>query len=494
MAISPQLSPQATNNSDLRLWLENVEKLGQLERIAGAHWDLEIGALAEVILERLSSPPAVMFESVAGYPPMRRILVNMLENVERTALTLNLPTHLNAIPLIDALRNKLRHLEPLKASVVSSGPILENQEAEDWLDMLSFPVPRWHEGDGGRYIGTAHLVITRDPENGNENVGCYRVMVQGKDKVALYISPGKHGRIHLEKSMRLGRPIPVAMVFGQHPLLFVAASQAVPIGVNEYDWAGGMLGEPIEVLRGPLTGLHFPAFSEIAIEGEIIPGETLPEGPFGEWPGYYASARRAEPVVRVKALYYRNDPIICGAPPFKPTIHGMYRALIRSAMIWNAMEQAGVPEIRGVFAPLPAVRFMTVVAIRQKYPGHAKQAAIVACQCQPGAYLGRYVIVVDDDIDVTNLNEVIWAICTRSDPATSVDILRRTWSGPLDPIIPPERKGHNSRMIIEATRPYEWRDRFPPISKISDETRKAVESKWEAELSRVASSSRGRNT
>ncbi|MFQ5852280.1 MAG: hypothetical protein ACE5JU_17075, partial [Candidatus Binatia bacterium] len=113
-----------------------------------------------------------------------------------------------------------------------------------------------------------------------------------------------------------------------------------------------------------------------------------------------------------------------------------------------------------------------------RYPGHAKQAAIVACQCHAGAYLGRYAVVVDDDIDVTSLDEVVWAICTRSDPASSIDVLRRTWSGPLDPIIPRGQKGFNSRAIIDATRPFEWRDSFPPVSQIGPETRKRVESKW----------------
>jgi UbiD family decarboxylase len=282
--------------------------------------------------------------------------------------------------------------------------------------------------------------------------------------------------------MRAGKPFPVAMVFGQHPLLFIAASQAVPFGVNEYDWASGILGQPIEVMEAPLTKLHIPVSAEIAIEGEIIPGESLSEGPFGEWPGYYASAQRAEPFVRVKALYYRDDPIICGAAPFKPTIHGMYRSCLRAATVWNAMERAGVPDIRGVYLPPPAQRFMIVVSIKQRYPGHAKQAALVACQCHPGAYLGRYVIVVDEDIDITDINEVVWAISTRSDPASSVDILRRTWSGPLDPIMPPGQKGHNSRMIIEATRPYEWRDRFPAISQISNDTRKQFSAKWAKQL------------
>lgn len=464
---------------DLRPWLDAVEGMGQLERISGGHWDLEIGALTEIILGKLATPPALLFDNVPGYEPGRRVLASMLETVERTAITLNMSADLPAIPFIDALRAKLRELQPLAPRVVPYGPVLEQRQEGENVDLLKFPVPRWHEGDGGRYLGTAHLVVTRDPETGMENVGCYRVMLHGKDRLGLYISPGKHGRIHLEKAMRAGKRFPVAMVFGQHPLLFVAASQAIPITLSEYDWVGGMLGEPIEVVEAPITKLRIPAFGEIAIEGEIVPGEKLPEGPFGEWPGYYTSAKGAEqPVVRVQAVYHRNDPIICGAPPFKPTIYGMYRALLRSAFIWNAMEQAGVPDIKGVFLPPAAVRFMVIVAIRQRYPGHAKQAALVASQCHPGAYLGRYVIVVDEDIDITDLSEVIWAICTRTDPATSVDIIRRAWSGPLDPIIPQGQKGHNSRMIIEAVRPYEWREQFPAVSAITAETREKVEGKW----------------
>ncbi|MGH8526631.1 MAG: UbiD family decarboxylase, partial [Gammaproteobacteria bacterium] len=319
-------------------------------------------------------------------------------------------------------------------------------------------------------------------ETGVENVGCYRVMLHDKDKVGLYISPGKHGKMHYEKAMRAGKPFPVAMVFGQHPLLFIAASQAVPFGVNEYEWTGGLLGQPIEVMEGPLTGLRFPATAEIAIEGEIIPGESLPEGPFGEWPGYYASAQRAEPFVRVKALYCRNDPIICGAAPFKPTIHGMYRSCLRAATVWNGMEQAGVPDIKGVYLPPPAQRFMIVVAIKQRYPGHARQAALIASQCRAAALLTRYIVVVDEDIDIWDSNELLWALCTRTDPVKDIDILRRCWSNPIDPIIPLSERGFQSRGIIDACRPYEWMNEFPAVSGASAELKEKVIKKFGASL------------
>lgn len=169
MSTSLASKTQTIGACDLRDWLKTVEVTGQLEKISGAHWDLELGALTEIILERMSTPPAIMFDAVPGYEPNRRVLANMLETLERTALTLNLPIDLKTIPLIDALRARLRALQPIKPNVVSTGAVMENVERGDQVDLLKFPVPRWHEGDGGRYLGTAHLVITRDPETGIED-------------------------------------------------------------------------------------------------------------------------------------------------------------------------------------------------------------------------------------------------------------------------------------------------------------------------------------
>ena len=133
------------------------------------------------------------------------------------------------------------------------------------------------------------------------------------------------------------------------------------------------------------------------------------------------------------------------------------------------LEAAGIPEVKGVWAhPAGGSRLWLTVAIKQMYGGHAKQAGLIASQCHAGAYAGRYVIVVDDDIDVSNLEELMWAVCSRSDPVTSIDFIRNAWSTPLDPSIPPERKAQNdftnSRAIIDACRPYHWKDRYPIVN------------------------------
>jgi len=148
-------------------------------------------------------------------------------------------------------------------------------------------------------------------------------------------------------------------------------------------------------------------------------------------------------------------------------------------MIWNDAERLGIPDIRGVFChEAGAHRLFVVVSIKQRYPGHARQAALAISQCHSAAYLGRFVVVVDDDIDITKLDDVIWAICTRCDPEYDIDILRRCWSGPLDPVIPEERKGFSSRAIIDACKPFERLPIFPKVVQVSKELHQQVMKKW----------------
>lgn len=468
---------------DLRTWLGEVRRLGQLEEIEGVDWDLELSTLIELLNEKFGEEgktrPALLFDRITGYPPGYRVAANLTSSVGRLSFTLGMDPGLSELAFIEQWRRKVREIRPTEPETTPAGTLLENVMESSEIDLLRFPVPRWHELDGGRYIGTDDLVVTRDPDDGWVNVGTYRVMVHGKDRIGLHMSPGKHGRVHRDKYFQAGKPCPIAISFGHHPIYFLVASTDVPYHVSEYAYASGILGHPLKLIRGPLTGLPLPADAEIAVEGEVHPGDVMPEGPFGEWTGYYASHQPAVPVIQVKAVYYRRDPILCGFPLLKPSSGDtLHFSLMRSALIWNALDEAGVPDVRAVWVHPAAGRFLTVVSIHQRYPGHAKQAAIIASQCRSGAYLGRYVVVVDDDIDITNSEEFLWALCTRSDPARSIDILRRCWSGPLDPATPPEEKGLNSRALIDATRPYEWRERFPPVSGASRELKEKVGKKW----------------
>ncbi len=459
---------------DLRGWIAQAEKLGEVRHVKGATWQEEMGMAAELV-QHDEKAPCVLFEDVPGCRKGDRLLTNFFGG-RRQNMTLGFPLDFTKLQLSEAfLECYMRDLKPIPHQYVETGPVMENVITGDAIDITKFPVPKWHEGDGGRYVGTGSYNITIDPEENWINVGTYRVMIHDKNTVGFYMSPGKHGRIHRDKYEARNEPMPVVVVIGGDPLQFLVACSEMPYGVCELDIAGGLRGKAVKVVKGPVTGLPIPANAEMVLEGFVQPHKRKLEGPFGEWTGYYASDVREEPVLDIKAIYHRNDPIILGCPPQRPPEEqARYRAVTRSALIRKNVLQAGVPDITAVWAhEVGGSRLLLGVSIKQRYAGHSKQAGHVAAMCHAGAYAGKYVIVVDDDIDVSNLEDLMWAMCTRSDPATSIDIIHGTWSTPLDPRIPPEEKAKgnntNSRAIIDACRPYHWRDKFPKVNMPSPE-------------------------
>lgn len=475
---------------DLREWIARVEEMGELVRMEGVDWNLEMGALTEIIRKESDPSPAILFDRIKGYPAGYQVISSILTSLKRLALTNNMPFEKDKVSFIKAWRERSKGLMPISPRTVKDGPVLENVRRGKDINLWEFPVPFWHELDGGRYLGTGCAVITRDPEQGSVNLGTYRIQVHNENTLAFYASPGKHGRIHREKYYEQGKPCPVAISFGHDPLIFLVGAIEVPHHYSsEYDYAGAVKGEPIEVIEGEYTGLPIPATAEIVIEGESYPDERMDEGPFGEWTGYYGSDMRPEPTIRVKSLMYRNNPIICGAPPAKPpTDSTFFTSILRSALIWNELEAVGVPDVRGVYCyEEGGSKLLAVISIKQRYPGHARQAGMIATQCRTNAYLGRFVIVVDEDIDPSDTKDMLWAMISRADPERSIEIIRRCWSGPLDPAIPKDKKGFNSRAIIDACRPYEWIQDFPPVATTSPELRQTVMAKWGEAISQMKS-------
>jgi len=468
--------------NDLREWIVEAGKLGELKEVEGASWEKDIGMATEM-LNHSEPSPAVIFDKIPGLQAGYRIITNVFGD-KRMNMTLGLPTFLNKLGLSEALNVVMRNLTPIPYQVVETGPVLENVMIGDEVDILKFPAPLWHENDGGRYIGTGSYNITIDPEEGWVNLGTYRAMVHDSKTVGFCASPGKHGRIHRDKFFAMNKPCPVAMVIGGDPLLFLMASNEFPYGICEYDMAGAYCGKPYEVIKGKVTGLPIPAHAEIVFEGYSYPDVRKKEGPFGEWTGYYGGGVREEPVIDVKAIYHRNHPIVYGSPPQRPPDeYGRYRSIVRSSLLKEALEKAGIPDVQSVWAhEVGGSRMLVVVGIKQRYAGHARQTGQVAAMCHVGAFSGKYVVVLDEDVDVSDLEAVIWAMVTRSDPGESIEFIRRAWTSALDPRIPPEEKAKgnttNSRAIIDATRPWEWRDKFPAVNCPSPEVAKLAREKF----------------
>lgn len=468
--------------NDLRQWLDKVEKLGELRFLDGADWDLEMGAVTALNAARRNCP-ALLFDNIKGYPRGRRVLTGSTSSPKLVGLTLGVGTEYSDLDLIKVVKEKLPFWEAdvsnFPPQEVQSGLVKENVREGKNVDLFSFPVPKWNELDGGRYIGTADAVVTRDPDDGWVNIGTYRIQVHDSRTAGILSVPGQHGRVHIQKWHELGKPCPIAISVGHHPLVFRVASLEVPVGV-EYRFMGAIQQEPVKVIREEITGLPVPADSEIVIAGFCPPGKLRDEGPFGEWTGYYASGTEPAPVIEVERIYHRNDPIILGSPPNKaPCDASYFGVLLRSAMLHNELERMGVPDVKGVWISEIGGRQFITVSVKQRYAGHAKQTALLATQSRVGSNMGRYVIVVDEDIDPTNVQEVLWALCTRSDPEKDIDILRNCRSNSLDPTIRrPAQAYFNSRAIIDACKPFEWIDEFPQEIRISPELIKRVKAKW----------------
>jgi len=466
---------------DLRGFIEAARRVGELKAIHRAHWDLEIGCLSELMAERAG--PMLLFDEIPGYPTGFRVLSNFLSTPKRFALAAGIPLDATRLEMLRIWKDKLKNLRLIPPRYSKDGPVAENVLRGDQINVEMFPAPRWHQHDGGRYIGTADMVIVKDPESDWVNMGTYRACIQGRDRLSLWMIADRDGRRIASQYWASGKSCPVAIVLGHEPGTWMAAPMKLKPGVSEYDFAGGIRGEPVEVISGPVTGLPIPAHAEIVFEGEIAPAEqeSVAEGPFGEWPGYYAHQGQ-EPVMRVKQIMYRDDPILLGFPPLLPTT--MDSGIPTSAArLWEHLENCGIPNIRGVWSHCRYL--LAAISISQSYAGHSAQTLLAAASIQYGPGMDSYYVVVDEDIDPTDLRQVLWAMCTRVDPRTQVQIVTSCTSN-LDPRLSPESKSRGDltmgRMLIDACRPCAWRDKFPQPNRFDEETRRWVLEKWAREL------------
>jgi UbiD family decarboxylase len=473
------------NPLDLRAWLAEAEALGELKTVRGADWNLELGAISELNVKK-DVPPALLFDEIKGYPKGYRVLTCSTSSPARLSTILRLGVERSHKGLVEKLRGKPAQWQAAAKDfsfvIVNTGPAIETIQEGNKVDVLAFPSPLWHELDGGRYIGTGCSVVTRDLDSEWINVGTYRVQVIDRNHVALDMVPGKHGRIHYEKHKAAGRRFPVAIVCGADPLAYLISGIEVPFGMCEYNYIGAIVGQPVAVLRGENTGLPFPAASEIVLEGHVEPDDERTEGPFGEFHGYYPGKAGKAPVVTVERVYYRNDPILMGSPPAKPPNDYSYsKAVMRSALLMDALVAAGVPDVQAVWAhEIGGARMFNVVSIKQRYAGHARQAGHILSQCGVGAYMSRYSVVVDEDIDPANLHEVMWAVATRTDPAIDIDIIQRGMGSKNDPMFVAYRYDapFSSKAVIDACRPWDHLHEFPAVAEASKELQDKIRAKW----------------
>jgi phenylphosphate carboxylase beta subunit len=459
---------------DLRDFIAKCEEEGLLHRIkAEVDWDLEVSHIAKLNEEQKG--PALLFENVKGsdWP----IITSTCTTTERLSIIMGMPKE---TPLVELMRHWVeigsRKIPP---KVVKTGPCKENKMMGDEVDLFKFPVPKFFPLDGGRYFGTAHSVITRDPDSGWVNVGTYRLQLLEKNILGTQFIKGKHSDIMLKKYQAMGKPMPVAVVVGSDPIMFVMGGARFSAFESEYDLAGSIRGEPIEVVECETNDLIVPAGAEIVVEGEVDADEFLDEGPFGEYTGYYSGVG-ATPrnFLKVKCITHRNNPIFMSTTVGRAvTDTHMCLALAYGSTLWQQLTDMRIPGIKAVYCPPEAAgRFIAIISVTQMYPGHADQVLTAAISTEMGAYGLKTVIVVDDDIDPWDIPRVLYALAFRFQPNRS-QVIKRGRSTPLDPSLPLDQRWITGRLLLDATIPYDWEEK-PIRSDLDPEMVKKVQARW----------------
>lgn len=462
--------------ADLREFIAKLESEGELAKIsAEVDWNLELSHVAKLNEEQKG--PALLFQNVKGYD--WPVFTSALATPARLALALGLA---KTTPFMDIVKTWVDRVEKkIPVNRVDSGPCKENILKGKEVDLFAFPVPKYYERDGGRYIGTTNCIISRDPDTGWVNVGTHRMQILDKKRAGIWMIPGKHVELHLQKYRERGEKMPVAVAIGVDPVLFLCSSGPMPAGEDEYEFAGAIRQAPLEVCRAELSDLPVPAGAEVVLEGLVDPNELLDEGPFGEYSGYY-QAQYPKQFIEVKCITHRDNPIHWGCTTGRPVtdIH-MLMALNRTAQLWSDIKRMAIPGITGVYCPPETGGYFTaIVAVKQTYPGQSRQAAMAVVASSAGAYSTKLIVVVDDDVDPTNLSLVWWAIGMRYQPDRGTDILHRGRASHVDPSLRMEEgQDYTSRIIIDATTPFEWpRDKSPQLIQLTESVEERVRKRW----------------
>jgi 2,5-furandicarboxylate decarboxylase 1 len=443
------LRRQAERGSDLRGFIAYLDEHhpGEVLRVREPV-DPIFGVTAALAkLEKLRRFPAVIWENVQG----SRIpcVTNMHADYRRIALAFGLDAD---TPIQDFIREyayrEERPIEPVPHPDPARAPVKEVVLRGDEVDVLRLPVLKYHEFDAGRYI-THGYTIMKDPDTGIPNAGIYRYMIKGRDKMGVQISETAHGNHIMKRYFKEGRDCEVAVIIGHHPAFNIGCLSITGIDTNEYAVAGAMMGRPVELVRCETVDVEVPADSEIVLECVISATEREPEAPFGEYPGTYGP-ERINPVVRVRAITMRRNPLYQSSFVGHPD-NLLLSGICRCSHILKTVRAAS-PGTRAVYVPpCGNSRYICFVQMEKLIEGDPKNAAMAAFAADP--FL-KYVVVVDEDVDIMNDSAVWHAIANRVRFHTDAFVVTNSRGSPLDPASYDPAGGSHivTKVGIDATR------------------------------------------
>jgi phenylphosphate carboxylase alpha subunit len=450
--------------NDLREYLDLLESQGELNRIkAEVAWDLEIGGVSRRAMDLRSA--ALLFENVKGYPKGFRVLANMLGRSKagayrRMSLAMDSPPDSTALQLVHEFADRVKR--PIPPRLVNTAPHKKNIVKGNDVDLFKFPTPVIHGPDGGRFIGTWHVDVTKDPESGFVNWGIYRHMIQDRNTLGWLAPPVQHGPgLFYRRYESRNEPMPIAIAIGTEPISTIVAGTPFAASISEPGIVGGVRGQAIDVVKCETSDLEVPASAEIVLEGHVIPRERRMEGPFGEFTGY-ATDRSERPVIRIDCITYRDDPILTISNIGKPwDEESVIISVSASAMLNDDLRSRGI-QFKEVFVapPLQAV----IVSCDQPYQGYAHTLASAIWSAKFGIYRA-YIFIVGGDVDVTDYEDVFWCLTTRLHPVKGIHVQRNTSAFVLWPFLSKDERerGDGSKVYFDATFPPNWPKEDVPI-------------------------------
>lgn len=469
-------------NQDFRSFLSAIAASGDLRTISDeVDWDQELSAIGRLGCER--NGPAFLFNTIKDYGSRMRIVANPIATWRRVAVALGQPadTPLRRLYQIYAERED-KLIPPI---MVNDAPCKEVIIPGDKVDLFDLPVPMVHEGDGGRYLGTWDLVVSKDAKTDWVNWGTYRFMVHNERLLTGFPRPTSHlGRMLLEGYVPEGRMMPIAIVIGADLPSHIAAAATFRIAGNEADLAGGLGQRPVELIKCETSDLYVPASAEIVIEAEVYPDRVAQEGPYGEYPGYRSGEMGNAICARVTAITHRRDPILTLDTTGFMDSSATTTSISGAIAIKRRLEKHRIPVV-DVYVPPEGGVHLTVVSVRRG--GAAVTQQIVEVLTARRALMSK-IIVVDEDVDVFNMSAVIHAFATKCHPGSGTHVTR--YEGRANTLTPAysaqERITRSGATVaFDATWPPQWPPENIPVratldSMYSPDVQRRVNERWKS--------------
>jgi 4-hydroxy-3-polyprenylbenzoate decarboxylase len=420
---------------------------------------MEVGAISRRVFEQTG--PALFFEKIKDYPAGYTILNGPVATWRRVAIALDLPPETPVRQIYAAYEE--RREKRIKPVAVQSAPCQERAMIGPDADIYNLPAPMVHDGDGGRYIGTWDIIITSDPETGWTNWGMYRFMTHTKDMLTGWPQATSQLAVMMKRRyLPQNKAMPIAIVIGCDPLCHMVATDPYKLGENEVEYAGGLRGAPVDLIRCKTNDLMVPAHAEVVIEGEVLPDRNAHEGPFGEYPGYRSGTMAEGVLVQITAITHRKNPIITlttlGIPPDDSSIAA---SLTAAAAMKRGLKRRDIP-VTDVYVPPEGATHLVVVGVEQ---GGAKVTRRVLDYFTARRVMVSKVIVVNKDVDVFDMNQVIHTFSTRCHPGRGIAV--EHYEGRANALTPcfsadERRRLKGASVAFDATWPDDWEEESIP--------------------------------